>query len=125
MNKEKVFTDCQKIYEANGFSAVINHITAQQEKSNPDYDNVRYAHCTACNCSVPSLDDTCLVCGQSTRREVKPRYKIWVEIVRIDNPGTDDEEYSDTEFPEAIAYRETFEDATELQQQIVKNFGEL
>ena len=53
------------------------------------------------------------------------KYKIWVEIERIDNFGTDDEEYSDTEFPVGIAYRDTFEDAEELQQQIENTFGEI
>lgn len=53
------------------------------------------------------------------------KYKIWIEIERIDNYGTDDEEYTDVEFPEAVAYRDSFEDATELQQDIVKTFGEI
>lgn len=53
------------------------------------------------------------------------RYKIWVEVERIENFGTEDEEYLDTEFPEAIAYRDTFEEATELQQLLVNTFGEI
>lgn len=53
------------------------------------------------------------------------KYKIWIEVERIDNFGTDDESYSDTDFPESIAYRESFEDATALQQQIVAAFGEI
>lgn len=53
------------------------------------------------------------------------KYKIWVEVERIDDFGTDDESYSDTDFPESIAYRDTFDDAIELQQQIVNTFGEL
>lgn len=53
------------------------------------------------------------------------KYKIWVEIERIENFGTDDEEYLETEFPVGIAYRDTFEDAEELQQEIEQSFGEL
>jgi hypothetical protein len=53
------------------------------------------------------------------------KYKIWIEVERIDNFGTEDESYSDCDFPESIAYRDTFEDATELQQQIVAAFGEI
>jgi len=53
------------------------------------------------------------------------KYKIWVEIERIDNFGTDDEEYSDCEFPVSIAYRDTFEDAETLQQEIEQSFREI
>jgi hypothetical protein len=53
------------------------------------------------------------------------KYKVWVEIERIDNVGTDDEEYSDCDFPVGIAYCDTYEDAEKLQQQIEKVFGEL
>jgi len=54
------------------------------------------------------------------------KYKVWVEIERIETDPEDGEEsYSDCEFPESIAYRETFEDATQLQQDIVKTFGEI
>jgi hypothetical protein len=47
------------------------------------------------------------------------KYKIWVEIERIDNAGTDDE------CPVGIAYRDTLEDAVELQNAIDKFFGEI
>jgi len=53
------------------------------------------------------------------------KYKIWIEVERIDNFGTEDESYSDTDFPEAVAYRDTFEDATQLQQMIVTMFNEI
>ena len=53
------------------------------------------------------------------------KYKIWIEVERIDISDEGEEEYSDTDFPESIAYRDTFEDASELQQQIVKTFGEI
>jgi hypothetical protein len=53
------------------------------------------------------------------------KYKVWVEIERIDNFGTDDEEYSDCDFPVGIAYCDTYEDAEKLQQEIEKAFGEL
>jgi len=53
------------------------------------------------------------------------KYKIWVEVERIDTDDEGEESYSDTDFPESIAYRDTFEDATELQQLIVKTFGEI
>lgn len=57
---------------------------------------------------------------------LKVRYKIWVEVERIEyDPETGEESYSDTDFPESIAYRETFEDAAALQQQIVQVYGEI
>ena len=53
------------------------------------------------------------------------KYKIWVEIERIDNFETDDESYADEECPVGIAYRETLEDAVQLQEVINKTFGEI
>ncbi len=53
------------------------------------------------------------------------KYKIWVEIERIDNADTDDETYSDEECPIGIAYRDTLEDAIELQTTINNQFGEI
>jgi hypothetical protein len=116
MRKLKHITEvCREIYEKQGQSAVFDYI-------NKNAPGTPFEYCKGCDTDTPTWQHTCLVCGQPT---VKPRYKIWVEIERIDNPGTDDESYSDTDFPESIAYRETFEDATELQQQIVKTFGEI
>jgi len=53
------------------------------------------------------------------------KYKIWVEVERIDIDDDGEEEYSDCEFPVGIAYRDTFEDAETLQQEIEQSFGEL
>lgn len=53
------------------------------------------------------------------------KYKIWVEIERIDNADTDDETYTDEECPVGIAYRDTLEDAVELQKAIDIFFGEI
>lgn len=53
------------------------------------------------------------------------KYKVWVEIERIDTDEEGNEEYSDCDMPESIAYRDTYEDAAELQQQIVNTFGEI
>lgn len=53
------------------------------------------------------------------------KYKIWVEIERIENYGTDDETYVEEECPVSIAYRDTLEDATALQNEIENVFGEI
>lgn len=53
------------------------------------------------------------------------KYKIWVEIERINDADTDDETYVDEECPIGIAYRDTLEDAVELQNEINKSFGEI
>lgn len=53
------------------------------------------------------------------------RYKVWIEIERVDIDANGDEEYSECDCPESIAYRNTYEDAEKLQQEIVKTFGEI
>ncbi len=53
------------------------------------------------------------------------KYKIWIEIERIDNVDTDDEDYVDEECPISLGYRDTLEDAVELQKEINKKFGEI
>lgn len=53
------------------------------------------------------------------------KYKIWVEIERIENYGEDDETYVDEECPISIGYRDTIEDAVALQADIEKVFGEI
>jgi hypothetical protein len=121
--QQKVFDDCYAIYEKNGgYTKVFDHVNEQKAKNNPAYVDVKEERCNGCENDMPSLNHTCLICGQET---TAPKYKIWIEIERIDNFGTDDEEYTDVEFPEAVAYRDNFEDATELQQKIVDTFGEI
>jgi hypothetical protein len=62
-----------------------------------------------------------------TKKKQKPttRFKILVEIERIETDAEGNETYHDEDFPESIGYRETYKDAEELQQAIVDAFGEL
>lgn len=54
------------------------------------------------------------------------RYKIWVEIERIEiDPETGSEEYFDEDNPIGIAYRDNIEDAVEMQNLINNTFGEI
>jgi hypothetical protein len=53
------------------------------------------------------------------------KYKLWIEIERIDIDAEGNEEYSECDCPESVAYRDTFEDAAELQKQIVQTYGEI
>jgi hypothetical protein len=53
------------------------------------------------------------------------KFKIWVEIERIDNVGTDNETYTNEDCPVGIAYRDNITDAVALQEQINKTFGEI
>ena len=53
------------------------------------------------------------------------KYKIWVEVERIDDFDTDDETYSDEECPLGIAYVDSLEEAKTLQQNINVQFGEI
>jgi len=52
------------------------------------------------------------------------KYKIWIEIERIDTDEDGEESYSDCDFPESIAYRDTYEEAEALQQLIIETFNE-
>jgi hypothetical protein len=61
----------------------------------------------------------------ANKKQTTTRYKVWVEIERIDIDENGNEEYSDCDFPESIAYRETYEDAEKLQTEIVQTFGEI
>lgn len=56
---------------------------------------------------------------------MKTRFKIWVEIERIEIDNDGDETYHDEECPIGIAYRENIEDAIELQNIINNTFGEI
>ena len=53
------------------------------------------------------------------------KYKIWVEIERIDTDDDGNEEYSDCDMPEGIAYVNTYEEAEALQESIANLFSEL
>ncbi len=53
------------------------------------------------------------------------KYKLWIEIERIDNFGTDDEEYLETDATVPIAYRDTFEEAEEMMHEIERFVGEI
>lgn len=64
---QKVIDECTKIYEKHGSTAVHDHVILQQELHNPMYENVTYKQCTACNAGQPNIDDTCLICGSSTK----------------------------------------------------------
>jgi len=55
---------------------------------------------------------------------LKVRYKVWIEIERIEtDPEDGDESYSDEECPVGISYCTTLEEAVELQNEIEKTFG--
>jgi len=121
MSKESVIEKCQELYKRSSYYDVIAHVETEKAAENPDYKDVKYKTCQECDNDMPSIDGICLVCGQPTG---ETKYKVWVEVERIDT-FDDEEVYRDTDFPESIAYRETFEDASELQQQIVNAFGEI
>ena len=52
------------------------------------------------------------------------KYKLWITVERIDNVGTDDEDYSETDATASVAYRDTFEEAEALMEEIVRQVGE-
>jgi hypothetical protein len=52
------------------------------------------------------------------------KYKLWITVERIDNVGTDDEDYSETDATASVGYRDTFEEAEALMEDIVRQVGE-
>ncbi len=50
------------------------------------------------------------------------KYKVWVEIERIENFGTDDESYHDEECPNGVRTVDTLQEAVLLQELIVDSF---
>jgi hypothetical protein len=53
------------------------------------------------------------------------KFKIWIEIERIDNVGTDNETFINEDCPIGIAYRDNIIDAVALQEEINQKFGEI
>lgn len=63
-DEEKVFEDCELIYNTGGSSAVIDHVYKQLSLNNPSYKNVKSGYCEPCdNINMPFLNGVCLVCG--------------------------------------------------------------
>lgn len=57
---------------------------------------------------------------------LKVRYKVWVEVERIETDEQEDtEDYFDEECPVGISYCTTLEEAVELQKEIEKTFGDI
>lgn len=53
------------------------------------------------------------------------RFKIWVEIERIETDKNGNETYHDEDFPIGIAYRDTIEEANKLAENIEGTYGEI
>jgi|ERR1035437_2707433 hypothetical protein len=62
---------------------------------------------------------------EERRSKLKFKYKIWVEIERIEIDEEGNETYHDEENPIGIAYRDTIEEAVELQNDIDEVFSEI
>lgn len=56
---------------------------------------------------------------------VKTKFKVWVEIERIDITKDGEELYNNEDNPIGIAYRKNIDDAVILQNQINEAFGEI
>ena len=77
---QKVNKACYKLYEKSGYVAVIDFVIKEKSKCNPDYQNVQEERCDACENEMPSLEHTCLICGQSTH----PTVPLYFEVVSHD-----------------------------------------
>ena len=63
--EQKVFDDCYAIYEkSGGYTAVFDHVAKEKANNNPTYKDVTEERCDACDNDMPSLNNTCLICGQ-------------------------------------------------------------
>lgn len=68
----KVQDECYDIYEkSGGYSKVFDHVARQQKLKNPNYMSVKEEHCEGCDNDMPSLNHSCLICGQTTVPESK------------------------------------------------------
>ena len=57
MNKSKIISEAEKIYNKKGQSAVFDFANKH---------NVKYEYCSPCETSSPQIDHECLVCGSPT-----------------------------------------------------------
>jgi hypothetical protein len=63
-----LFDTCQRLYQIGGASAVIDYIEeSMRQGEDMIILNVIYERCEACDADMPSLNHTCLVCGQTTK----------------------------------------------------------
>jgi len=82
---QKVYDDCQAIYEKNGgYAKVFDHVTKQKSKGNPDYADVVEELCEACDNEMPSLNHVCLICGQETKPTKQNLVDAVIESLKVD-----------------------------------------
>jgi hypothetical protein len=62
-DEDKVYAECEYIYNEKGMSSLIDHVEEQLKIGNPLYKNVVYERCTPCETETPHLNNVCLVCG--------------------------------------------------------------
>jgi hypothetical protein len=88
--------------------------------------NFVYSH-DACYDYVYLVDNYIETEFENARQaRLKIRYKVWVEIERIEyDPETDTETYHDEDNPVALAYEDSIEDAVELQTIINDQYGRI
>lgn len=63
---QQVIDDCYEIYQRGGAGAVIDYINeAIRQGDNMVMLDIKYKYCKGCDAEMPTLNGTCLVCGQS------------------------------------------------------------
>ena len=99
-------TECPQLYKTD-------------EEGNFIYSSDCYDYCFTVDNYIQDLFDA----ERDARLVIK--YKIWVEIERIEyDPETQEEEYLETDSPMGICYRRSMEDAVAVQTEIANAFGE-
>lgn len=62
-DEDKVYYECEELYNKTGSSSVNEFVNKQLLNKNPLYKDVVYDHCTPCEAEQPFLNGVCLVCG--------------------------------------------------------------
>lgn len=65
--EDKVYRECESVYDNDGYSAVFAYADSQKKANNPDYKDVIEDHCSQCEDETPFLNGICLVCGTIKR----------------------------------------------------------
>jgi len=81
--QNKVYDKCENIYNKHGQTSVFKHVNKQIQNNNPDYKEVSFEQCPACETESPILNGTCLVCGSPIDMKVLRE----VEVIIISDGG--------------------------------------
>lgn len=65
----KIYDDCENVYNEKGMSGVIDFVNEMKSNNKPYSDLIVDEKCEQCDAIVPSLNHTCLCCGNTTAKD--------------------------------------------------------